>query len=56
MNRIERNFVKEKETPGTFRYREVSENEPVAIGSIYLKKWVTGGTPPEKIKVVVEEA
>jgi len=55
LKKIERTFVKEKETKGTWRYAESSESEPTAIGSLYVKKWALGTPPPERLKVVVEE-
>lgn len=49
-------LVYEKETPGTFRYKEEpDENEEVVIGTLYIKKRVfEGDTRPEKITVTIE--
>lgn len=56
MEKIERTFVIEKETPGTFRYQEAFEGEVKAIGTLYVKKWALGTPVPERLKVTVEEA
>jgi len=43
----------EKQTKGTYRYREDPEHPPI-VGYIYLKKWVLGPQPPRKIKITFE--
>ena len=50
------NLTYEKETPGTFRFKEEpDENDDVVIGTLYIKKRVfEGKTRPESIKVTIE--
>lgn len=43
-------FVKEKETKNTVRYKEDSEGQD-AIGTIYIQKWVLGGSPPSRLRI-----
>lgn len=44
----------EKETKGTFRYEEETEDKsPPVIGSLYLKKWFTGKNPPRQYTVSI---
>lgn len=52
---FEMTFELEKETPGTFRYKEVTEEAgtPPVLQSIYVKKWVLGSTPPEKLTLTL---
>lgn len=49
-------LVFEKETPGTFRYKEQpEEGEEVVIGTLYIKKGIFEGTEkPEAITVTIE--
>lgn len=49
-------LVFEKETPGTFRYKEEPEGDnEVVIGTLYIKKGVfEGETKPEEITVTIE--
>jgi hypothetical protein len=48
-------FSKEKETKGTYRYREaeVADRE-TAVGSLYVKKSVVGESPPGQFRVTIE--
>ena len=48
-------FSKEKETKGTYRYREaeVADRE-TAVGSLYVKKSVVGESPPGQLRVTIE--
>lgn len=47
-------FVKEKETKNTVRYKEVQqEGKPSVIGTLYLQKWYAGSA--EKILVTIEK-
>lgn len=40
---IKINFIKEKETPGTIRFKEVPEGgQPPCVGTLYVKKWFAG--------------
>ena len=62
---MKRNFrlLPEKETPGTFRYREVNssgayihgDREGALIGDIYVSKVAMVGKPPDKITVTIAE-
>jgi len=48
-------FVYEKETPGTYRFRELGDRENHKIGTLYIKKRAfSGGRAPKGLKVVVE--
>jgi hypothetical protein len=44
-------FELEKETPGTYRYSETSDNP--AIGKLYIKKTALQGGAPQSITVTV---
>jgi hypothetical protein len=48
-------FSKEKETKGTYRYREaeVADRE-TAVGSLYVKKSEVGESPPGQLRVTIE--
>lgn len=50
-------FKKEKETPGTIRYREVDSNneaaDPIVVGQLYIRKAALKGTFPELISMVL---
>lgn len=49
-------FVSDKETKGTFRFKEQPEvGQPPAIGTLYVQKWaIPAGT--EKVTVTLEVA
>jgi hypothetical protein len=50
-------FAVEKETPGTFRYTEVTEEEKGVIGTLYLRKDVAESLgKPERLLVKLEVA
>jgi len=49
-------FEREKETRNTIRYREVSEVDPPAVGTIYIQKECLETPPPERLTVTVEVA
>ena len=55
-------FEFERQTPGTFRYKEVPEdNAPIVIGTLYLKKGAIKGLKskkdyPEFLEVSIEAA
>lgn len=45
----------EKETKGTFRYKEVPpEGEAAVIGTLYIRKHGLSNPPPDTIKVTIE--
>jgi hypothetical protein len=43
-----------RETKGTYRYEEVEGGQPPVIGTLYIKKYVVGHEPPQRIRVTVE--
>lgn len=48
-------FVREKETPGTWRYQESEvPGRDVTVGSLYLKKAAIGTDPPARLRVTIE--
>ena len=49
-------LVYEKETPGTIRYKEVTElGKPAVIGTQYVRKTTfRDGSPPESITFTME--
>jgi len=50
-------FELEKETPGTYRFREQTEDgKPPAVKTIYVAKWAIGKKAPTRLKVTIEEA
>lgn len=49
-------FELERETKNTIRYREVSEVDPPAVGTLYIQKQVLGDSPPDRLIVIVQEA
>lgn len=47
-------FEKEKETPGTTRYKEiVPDNREAIIPTLYVKKWFAKGR--DKIEIEIKE-
>ena len=54
---VELDFVKEKETKGTFRYQEVKAEgaERPTVGSIYILKSAFANGAPEKLRVTISE-
>lgn len=56
MSIAQRTFELDKTTKNTYRYAEVTEGEPPAMGKIYVQKWLIDGEPPEEVEVTVEEA
>jgi len=54
MEKITRTFELERETKRTYRYREVVEGDPEAVGTIYVQKWATGNPPPKRITATLE--
>jgi hypothetical protein len=59
---IKATFVLERETKGTWRYRETDsvgnmlDIGVAKIGVIYIKKSLTAGTPPRAIDVEISAA
>jgi len=48
-------FKMEKETKGTYRYQEETENgQPPKIGTLYIRKWALGSPIPQNLTVTVE--
>jgi hypothetical protein len=45
----------EKETKGTYRYKEELSGQPEVIGLQYIRKWAVGTPPPQKIQLTIEE-
>jgi len=45
----------EKETKGTYRYKEELSGQPEVIGIQYIRKWAVGTPPPQKIQLTIEE-
>ena len=43
----------EKETPGTYRYKETATGKPPVQKTLYGQKWAVGEKPPKRIKVSV---
>jgi hypothetical protein len=55
MEKLEMEFVREKETPGTWRYQESEvPGRDVTVGSLYLKKAAIGTDPPARLRVTIE--
>ena len=51
-------FELDKETKGTFRFREVEKDgQPVMSGTLYIRKAAVAGSwePPQTLTVTVEE-
>ncbi len=58
---IEIVLVQERETKNTVRCREVQceidgTEAEFAVGILYLQKTALGSPPPEKLKVIIEQA
>ncbi len=52
--KFECGFTHAKETKGTHQYKEDGETPAHKVGTIYLKKTVTGENEPDHITVTVE--
>ena len=49
-------LVRDKETPGTFRFAEVvEEGKTPLVGTIYLRKSELNGAEPSAIRVTVQD-
>jgi len=46
-------FVRERETKNTIRYKENSSAKETIIGTIYLQKSFLPTIPPENVKITV---
>jgi len=58
---IEIIFEQERDTKNTVRYKEMQckvdgTDAELAVGTLYVQKAVLGSPPPEKLKVIIEEA
>jgi hypothetical protein len=49
-------FRRERETKGTWRYREQERPEGEAVGTLYVKKAALGEPAPERLRVTIEAA
>lgn len=49
-------FELDKITKNTYRYAERQDGRPPIIGNLYVKQWVFGEDPPERIRASVEAA
>jgi hypothetical protein len=49
--------LENRELKGTYRYREVTEEEtqPPVAPYIYIKKYVLGKKPPKRLTITIEE-
>ena len=47
-------FIKEKETKNTIRFKEVTDKDIVVIGTIYIQKSFFLNKIPENIKITIE--
>lgn len=51
---VEVNFVKEKDTKNTVRFKEVpAEGKPPIVGTLYLQKWFVGDKQNVKIEITI---
>ena len=53
---FETTFTLEKETPGTYRYREDGDKDDHKIGALYVKKGAVSGKAPQSITVVIKDS
>ena len=49
-------FTLERETKNTIRYAEDASGKPLAIGTLYVQKWLLGTEPPRKLAITIGEA
>lgn len=48
-------FKANGETPGTFKFKEVTEaGMPPKVDSLYVKRWVLGDTQPPTLTLTIE--
>ena len=47
-------FKLEKETPGTFRFKEQAPKDKIVVGALYVKKTALAGTPPQGLVVTIK--
>lgn len=60
MEKLELMFSREKETKNTIRYQEelgeeAHSSRDIAVGSLYIQKEALGDSPPQRLKVIIEE-
>lgn len=46
-------FELDKVTKNTYRFAELQDGQPPIIGNQYVKQWVFGDDPPDRITVTV---
>lgn len=51
MTRIQRTFVREKETKNTVKFTEECDAQPPVVGALYVQKWTK---PPARITVTLD--
>ena len=51
MDRIQRTFVREKDTKNTVKFTEECDDQPPVVGALYVQKWTK---PPARITVTIE--
>lgn len=54
MDKRRLDFLFEGHTEGLFRYLEIDTGAPMAIGMIYVRKYVFDGRPPSRIVMTIE--
>ena len=57
MDKLTVHLTKERETKGTWRFKEDEDKGgmPPVIGTLYIQKWAVANPVPERIKVLIEE-
>lgn len=48
-------FVLDKETKNTYRYKEEVNGQPPVVGHLYIQKWAITDSPPQTLSVTVTE-
>jgi len=61
MEKLKLAFVYERPTKNTIRYKEELGEEAhsswdIAVGTIYIRKEALGDPPPQRLRIVIEEA
>jgi hypothetical protein len=46
-------FSFERATKNTIRYREDTDGNPPAIGTLYVQKWLLGQEPPKSLIITL---
>lgn len=52
--KIEISFTKERETPGTIRYKEDGHKDDAKVGTLYVKKAAFEDGYPNTLRVTIE--